>query len=165
MLGFGALALALPGIVACYRRKGIRQNKHKCIHLSIGLHTFSRESYPQPLQPAKHRGIALDINQRLRTDRPNYLSKARSGGSFFRPFKGENIHLPKVENVAPIRQLLKSPKRHLISGVKSPPFPHRNNKLSHSIIANASTDQKSDQYWSASEPVLLTLSYQYCSHE
>ena len=91
--------------------------------------------------------------------------EGKIGRKFFHPFKGENIHLPKVENVAPIHQLLKSPKRQLISGVKSPPFPHRNNKLSHSIIANASTDQKSDQYWSASEPVLLTLSYQYCSHE
>ena len=53
------------------------------MHLSIGLHTSAGKSYPQPLQPAKHRGIALDINQRLRTDRPNYLSKLRSRESFF----------------------------------------------------------------------------------
>ena len=64
----------------------------------------------------------------------------------------------------PIHQLLKSPKRQLISKER-PPFPHRNNKLSYSIIPITSTDQKSDHYWSASEPVLLTLSYQYCSHE
>ena len=133
------------------------------MHLSIGLHTSAGKSYPQPLQPAKHRGIALDINQRLRTDRPNYLSKARSRGSFFCPFEGKNIHLPKVENIAPIHQLLKSPKRQLISGVKSPPFSHQINKLFHSIIPTTSTDQKSDHYWSASEPVLLTLSYQYYS--
>ena len=59
------------------------------MHLSIGLHTSEGKSYPQPLQPAKHRGIAPDINQRLRTDRPNYLSKARSGGSFFTPQRGK----------------------------------------------------------------------------
>jgi len=59
------------------------------MHLSIGLHTSEGKSYPQPLQPAKHRGIALDINQRLRTDRPNYLSKARSGGRFFTSQRGK----------------------------------------------------------------------------
>jgi len=59
------------------------------MHLSIGLHTSAGKSYPQPLQPAKHRGIALDINQRLRTDRPNYLSTSRSGGSFFTSQRGK----------------------------------------------------------------------------
>jgi len=59
------------------------------MHLSIGLHTSAGKSYPQPLQPAKHRGIARDINQRLRTDMPNYLSTSRSGGRFFAPSKGK----------------------------------------------------------------------------
>ncbi|KXB75534.1 hypothetical protein HMPREF3185_00786 [Porphyromonas somerae] len=70
-----------------------------------------------------------------------------------------------MENVAPIHELLKPPKRQLILGVKSPPSPQQNNRLYHSIIATNSTDQKGDHYWSASKPVLLTLSYQYCSHE
>ena len=135
------------------------------MHLSIGLHTSERKSYPQPLQPAKHRGIARGINQRLRTDRLNYLSKLRSRESFFDSSGQKNIHLPKVENVAPIHELLKPPRRQLISGVKSPPSPQQNDRLYHSIIAHTSTDQKSDHYWSASQPVLLTLSYQYCSHE
>ena len=59
------------------------------MHLSIGLHTSAGKSYPQPLQPAKHRGIAPDINQRLRTDMPNYLSTSREGGRFFAPSKGK----------------------------------------------------------------------------
>ena len=112
------------------------------MHLSIGLHTSAGKSYPQPLQPAKHRGIALDINQRLRTDRTNYLSKARSGGSFFAPLRGKISTSRRWKMQPPIHQLLKSPKRQLISGVKSPPFSHQINKLSHSIIATTSTDQK-----------------------
>jgi|GEM_PF-4832262 len=133
------------------------------MHLSIGLHTSAGKSYPQPLQPAKHRGIALDINQRLYSDRPNYLSTSRSEGRFFAPLRGKISTSRRWKMQPPIHQLLKSPKRQLISGVKSPPFSHQINKLSHSIIAIASTDQKSDHYWSASEPVLLTLSYQYYS--
>ena len=134
------------------------------MHLSIGLHTSAGKSYPQPLQPAKHRGIALDINQRLRTDRPNYLSKLRSRESFF-DSSGQKYPPAEGGKRSPIQKLLKPPKRQLISGVKSPPSPQQNNRLYHSIIPSISTDQKSDYYWSASEPVLLTLSYQYCSHE
>ena len=59
------------------------------MHLSIGLHTSEGKSYPQPLQPAKHRGIALDINLQLYTDQPNYFSKARSERRFFAPSKGK----------------------------------------------------------------------------
>ena len=59
------------------------------MHLSIGLHTSEGKSYPQPLQPAKHRGITLDINQRLRTDMPNYLSTSREGGRFSPLRKGK----------------------------------------------------------------------------
>jgi len=78
------------------------------MHLSIGLHTSAGKSYPQPLQPAKHRGIAPDINQRLRTDRPNYLSTSRSEGRFFAPW-GEKYPLAEGGKRSLFYELLKSP--------------------------------------------------------
>lgn len=45
-----------------------------------------------------------------------------------------------MENIVPIHELPKSPKRQLISE-EPPPFPRLNNKLSHSIIDTTSTDQ------------------------
>ena len=140
------------------------------MHLSIGLHTSAGKSYPQPLQPAKHRGIALDINQRLRTDRTNYLSKARSGGSFFTPQRGK---YPPAEGGkrSPIHKLLKPSKRQLISGVKSPPSPQQNNRLYHSIIATppqikkaTTTGQQANQYYSPYRTSTANTSEQHWPH-
>ena len=149
------------------------------MHLSIGLHTSARKSYPQPLQPAKHRGIAPDINQRLYSDRLNYLLKARSGGRFFAPLRGKISTSRRWKMQPPIHQLLKFPKRQLISGVKSPPSPQQNNRLTHSTIDTTSTDQKKRPLLVSKRtstthpivPVLLTrvtstgqLADQYWSH-
>ena len=151
------------------------------MHLSIGLHTSAGKSYPQPLQPAKHRGIALDVNQRLRTDRPNYLSKARSGRSFFTPLRGKISTNRKWKMQPPIHQLLKSPKRQLIPK-EHPPFPPATTSYLTASYppppqikkatttgqqANqyyspyrTSTAHTSDQYWSTRRPVLVAFTSQ-----
>ena len=134
------------------------------MHLSIGLHTTAGKSYPQPLQPAKHRGIALDINQRLRTDRPNYLSKARSGGSFL-PLQGRKYPPTESGKHSPYSPAPQVPQETTYIGSEIPAISSAKQQTIPQHHSHTSTDQKGDHYWSASKPVLLTLSYQYCSHE
>ena len=124
------------------------RNRDKCMHLSIGLHTSARKSYPQPLQPAKHRGIAPDINQRLYSDQPNYLSTSRSEGRFF-TLQGRKYPPTESGKHSPYSPAPQVPQEATYIG-RSPAIPLRNNKLSHSTIDTTSTDQKSDQYWSHS---------------
>ena len=89
------------------------------MHLSIGLHTSEGKSYPQPLQPAKHRGIAPDINQRLRTDRPNYLSKLRSRESFF-DSSGQKISTCRRWKTQPHSQAPQAPQEATYIGSEIP---------------------------------------------
>ena len=95
------------------------RDRDKCMHLSIGLHTSAGKSYPQPLQPAKHRGIAPNINQRLRTDRPNYLSKLRSRESFF-DSSGQKISTCRRWKTQPHSQAPQAPQEATYIGSEIP---------------------------------------------
>ena len=148
------------------------------MHLSIGLHTSAGKSYPQPLQPAKHRGIALDINQRLRTDRPNYLSKLRSRESFFDssgqkypPAEGgkrspyspapqvpqEATYIKRAPAIPSPQQqaFLQYHSHYLHRSKKRPLLVSKRTSTTHPIVPVlltrvTSTSQLADQYWSHS---------------
>ena len=141
------------------------------MHLSIGLHTSERKSYPQPLQPAKHRGIAPDINQRLRTDRPNYLSKARSGGSFFTPQRGK-ISTCRRWKTQSLFTSPSSPQEATYIGSEIPAIfsakqqtipQHHSHHLHRSKKATA-TGQQANQYYSPYRTSTAHTSDQYWPH-